>query len=116
MIAEGFLAECCSVCGFSERRVWDYKMPLLMHFKDNNRKNYRPENLQLLCYNCYYLNIGDVFTYKQIQGLEDHKPVYKGEVDWEAELSDYQREVLAKLNLDNGVMDSDDGQEFISRL
>ncbi len=55
-------------------------------------------------------------TYKQIQGLEDHKPVYKGEVDWEAELSDYQREVLAKLNLDNGVMDSDDGQEFISRL
>lgn len=116
MISEGFLQECCSLCNFSERRVLDYKMPLIMHFKDNNKKNYRPENLQLLCYNCYYLNIGDVFTSKQIQGLEDHKPVYKGEVDWEMELTDYQREILAKLDLDNRIMDSDDGTEYISRL
>jgi hypothetical protein len=116
MIAEGFLKECCSVCGFSERRVLDYKMPLVMHFKDNNRKNYRPENLQLLCYNCYYLNIGDIFTSKQIQGLEDHKPVYKGDIDWEVELDDYQREILSKLNLDDYSSTPDDGSEFISRL
>jgi hypothetical protein len=116
MIAEGFLKECCSVCGFNERRVLDYKMPLVMHFKDNNRKNYRPENLQLLCYNCYYLNIGDIFTSKQIQGLEDHKPVYKGDIDWEVELDDYQREILSKLNLDDYSSTPDDGSEFISRL
>lgn len=116
MIAEGFLKECCSVCGFNERRVLDYKMPLIMHFKDKNKKNYRPENLQLFCYNCYYLNIGDIFTAKQIQGLEDHKPVYKGDIDWEIELDDYQREILANLNLDTLSSTPDDGTEFISRL
>lgn len=116
MIAEGFLKECCSVCGFNERRVLDYKMPLLLHFKDNNRKNYRPENLQLVCYNCYYLNIGDIFSAKQIQGLEDHRPVYKDDINWEIELDDYQREILAKLNLDPDNSIPDDGSEFISRL
>ena len=31
----------CSVCKFHERRVSDYKMPLLLNFKDGNKKNYR---------------------------------------------------------------------------
>ena len=38
MIEEGYLKEECSVCGFSERRVIDFKIPLLLHFKDKNKK------------------------------------------------------------------------------
>ena len=34
LITEGHLLEECAVCGFNERRVSDYKMPLLLNFKD----------------------------------------------------------------------------------
>ena len=37
LITEGYLLEECAQCGFSERRVLDYKMPLLLHFKDGNK-------------------------------------------------------------------------------
>jgi hypothetical protein len=116
LIVEGFLEECCSICEFNERRIYDYKMPLILHFKNNNKQNYRLDNLQLLCYNCYYMHVGDLFTDKQIQGLEDHVTIYKSEVDWELELSDYQKEMLEKLNLDFNTTSEEDGSEFISRL
>ena len=51
LIEEGYLLEECSMCGFKERRVLDYKMPLLLHFKDNNKSNYTRDNIELLCYN-----------------------------------------------------------------
>jgi hypothetical protein len=113
LIEEGYLKEECNSCGFQERRVLDYKMPLILHFKDNNKKNYRVENLQMLCYNCYFLTIGDIFTGKQIEGLEDHKPVSKGQVDWEVD--DYTTQRLAELGLGDSIP-KDDGSEFISRI
>ena len=111
LITEGYLLEECGSCGFHERRVLDYKMPLLLHFKDNNKKNYRKENIELLCYNHYFLTVGDIFTGKQIQGIEDHKPVNQGIVEWE--LDDYQRQRLIELGLEEK---EDDGLDIISRL
>ena len=113
LIAEGHLEEKCNSCGFQERRVLDYKMPLLLHFKDGNKKNYRKENIQFLCYNCYYLSIGDLFTDKQIEGIEDHKPVNQGEVDWEVD--DYTKQRLKELGLGDIEEDKDDF-DIISRL
>ena len=86
-------------------------MPLLLHFKDNNKKNYRKENIQFLCYNCYYLSIGDLFSNKQIEGIEDHKPSYQSEVDWE--IDDYTKQRLEELGL--GDVDEDD-YDIISRI
>ena len=57
LITEGYLLEECAMCQFKERRVLDYKMPLLLHFKDGNKKNYRKENIELLCYNHYFLTV-----------------------------------------------------------
>jgi len=111
LVTDGHLEEKCNSCGFQERRVLDYKMPLLLHFKDNNKKNYRKENIQFLCYNCYYLSIGDLFTNKQIEGIEDHKPVNQGEVDWEVD--DYTKQRLEELGL--GDID-DDEYDIISRV
>ena len=111
LVTDGYLEEKCNSCGFQERRVLDYKMPLLLHFKDNNKKNYRKENIQILCYNCYYLSIGDLFTNKQIEGIEDHKPVNQGEVDWEVD--DYTKQRLEELGL--GDID-DDEYDIISRV
>ena len=110
LITEGHLLEECAVCKFNERRVNDYKIPLLLNFKDNNKKNYRKENIELLCYNHYFLTVGDIFTDKQIKGIEDHKPVNQGNVKWE--LDDYQLEQLEKLGLGN----SNDEEDYISRI
>ena len=70
LITEGYLEEKCAICGFEERRVLDYKMPLLLNFKDDNKKNYKLDNIELLCYNHYFLNVGDIFTNKQIEGID----------------------------------------------
>ena len=112
MIAEGYLLEECCSCNMKERRVLDYKMPLLLHFKDSNKKNYRIENLELLCYNCFFLTVGDVFENKQIQGLEDHITIYKQEEpSWE--LDEYQLQRLRELGLVDKEPEQDD---YISRI
>ena len=109
LVSEGYLKEECSNCGFHERRVLDYKIPLILHFKDKNKKNYRKENIEFLCYNCYYLTIGDVFTDKQIEGIEDHKPLSKSEVNWK--IDDYTAQGLKELGLGE---DEDDGLDLLS--
>ena len=37
LIVEGHLEEQCTRCGYHERRVLDYRMPLILHFKDKNK-------------------------------------------------------------------------------
>jgi hypothetical protein len=113
LLEEGYLKEECSLCQFHERRVLDYKMPLIMHFKDGNKKHYRLENLEMLCYNCYFLTIGDIFTGKQLDGLEDHKPMNNSQVDWEVD--DYTSQRLKELGLGDPP-DVDDDYDLISRL
>ena len=84
-----------------------------MHFKDGNKQHYRIENLEMLCYNHYFLQVGDIFSNKQIEGLEDHKPMNESKVDWEVD--DYTAQRLKEL----GLYDSkpvDDGSEYISRF
>ena len=71
LIAEGYLKDECYHCGFCERRVTDYKIPLLLNFKDGNKYNYLLDNLELLCYNDYFLLITDPLTPDQIREVED---------------------------------------------
>tara|TARA_R110001592_G_scaffold271671_2_gene538234 strand:+ start:3332 stop:3958 length:627 start_codon:yes stop_codon:yes gene_type:complete len=111
LITEGYLEEKCSQCGFQERRVLDYKMPLLLNFKDNNKKNYKIDNVELLCYNHYFLTVGDIFSNKQIEGIEDHKPVNQGKVEWEVD--DYHLQRLKELGLDPN---DEDEYDIISRI
>ena len=80
-----------------------------MHFKDNNKKNYKLDNVELLCYNCYFLQVGNIFNDRQIQGLEEHKPVNESKVDWE--IDDYHLQRLKELGLEDK-----DELDLISRL
>jgi|TARA_B100002019_G_C21272705_1_gene603312 hypothetical protein len=112
LIEEGYLYEECSECGFHERRVSDYKIPLLLNFKDGNKKHWGLNNLELLCYNHYFLKVGDVFTEKQEQQIVDHKPVNEGKVDWE--IDDYHLERLKELGLEDD--DESDVDKYISRI
>ena len=60
LIKHAIFEEKCDECGFEERRVVDYSVPLLLDWKDGDRTNHLKENLRLLCYNCYYLYIGNI--------------------------------------------------------
>ena len=111
LIAEGYLDECCSNCKFNERRVLDYKVPLIMHFKDGEKKNYKLDNVGLLCYNCYFLQIGNIFNDVQIQGMEEHKTPNESKVDWKVD--NYHMQRLKELGLED---DGEDEFDIISRL
>jgi hypothetical protein len=104
-INEGFLKECCDKCNFSERRVIDYKVPLLLTFRNDNKADYRLENLQLLCYNCYFLYIGDVFTSGQLQGIESNREAKEKSFDWQ--LDDKQIANMKSLGLWDEEADED---------
>lgn len=60
LIVEGYLLEQCNICGFHGRRVTDYKVPLKLAFIDKNSRNHLLENMELVCYNCYFLYYGEL--------------------------------------------------------
>lgn len=64
LIRDGIIEEKCELCGFFEKRITDLKAPLLLTFRDGNNKNWQLDNLELLCFNCYYLTIGNLFGRK----------------------------------------------------
>ena len=60
IITNSILEEKCDNCNFCERRVVDYTIPLLLDHMDGDRTNHRRWNLRMLCYNCYYLMVGNI--------------------------------------------------------
>ena len=114
LIYEGYLKEECSRCKMHEHRVSDNKVPLILNFKDNNKKNYKLDNVELLCYNCMFLYVGDIFTEKQVLHMEDYIPTPETQkVDW-GNIDEHFEEHMKQL----GFIDKDDdnSNEFISRL
>jgi hypothetical protein len=61
LLREGIVKEECQDCGFHEHRITDGSIPLQMIFLDGNRENGKRENWKLICYNCYYLQIGNIW-------------------------------------------------------
>ena len=57
LVKYGYKKDCCEACGYDRKRP-DEKAPLLLHFLDGNQQNHKLENIQLLCYNCYYVDVG----------------------------------------------------------
>lgn len=114
LVFEGLLYNECCKCGFHEYRVTDYKVPLLLNYKDKNKTNWTLSNLELVCYNCYFLKVGDVFDDQQRATIEDIKSptIAKAkEVDWE--LDEYYRKHFEELGLGD---DEDDTNEYIAKL
>ena len=114
LIEQGYLSEECAVCSFKERRVLDYKMPLLLHFKDNNSNNYSLDNVQLLCYNHYFLTVGDIFNDKDVKQIESKQEHFGTSEKVEWEVDDYHLQRLKELGLDD--KNEDDPNQYISRI
>ncbi len=58
LFQNGYKQEECECCGFDERRFTDYTVPLLLDWIDGDKSNHQLENIRVLCYNCYYLQVG----------------------------------------------------------
>ena len=115
LINDGILKDECYRCGFHEYRVVDYKIPLVLHFKDKNKRNFGVSNLELLCYNCYFLYVTDLFNTKDLSALEDNLDVtFKTSEHVELELDEYNLQKLKEL----GLIDDkpNDGSEIISKI
>ena len=73
--------------------------------------NWKIENIELLCYNCYFLQIGDVFNTKQIKNIEEDAPVKKDDqIDWEMD------DNMLEHFKDIGLVDDSPEEDYISRL
>jgi|TARA_B110000093_G_C12766020_1_gene324601 hypothetical protein len=114
LIEQGYIQEECAVCKFKERRVLDYKIPLLLHFKDKNTNNYNLDNVQLLCYNHYYLQVGDIFNAKEVKQIETGAEHFGTTDKIEFEVDEYHLQRLKELGL--GDDDEDELNQYVSRI
>lgn len=73
VIENHYLSLKCNKCGYHERRLTDMKPPLLLNFINRKKVDWRLENLELLCYNCYFLYIADPFTSETVREIESQK-------------------------------------------
>jgi len=86
-----------------------------MHFKDGNKRNYFKNNIEMLCYNCFFLTVGDVFTDKDVEDIESSKPLNNTTDATDFEIDDYHKKRLQELGLmDEDPNDSPD--QYISRI
>ena len=111
LIFEAYLEEKCSHCGFSERRVHDTKVPVILNHKDGNKINYHLDNLEFLCYNCSFLYASSAISEDQVEAQEDFVE-RRDTHDWE--MDEHHIEHLKNLNLYKED-DSKPGEEYISR-
>jgi hypothetical protein len=111
LIFEGLIEEKCNRCGFSERRVTDLKVPIILNFKDKNKKNWNLDNIEFLCYNCSFLYGESPIEEKQAEAMEDYVKTKKDEPDWE--MNQAHIDHLKDLGLYD---EEEDGSEYISRL
>jgi len=64
LIREQIFLEQCEICGESERRISDDKSCCILVWKDGNQHNHRKDNLQMLCYNHFFLYHGNLKTWR----------------------------------------------------
>ena len=115
LLYEGRLRSECYRCHHTEKRVIDYKQPIMLSFKNGNKHDWRFENLEMICYNCYFLFVGNLYSEKQVKNMEDITSIKVRAGEMDLKIDDHYLEHFKEL----GLLDEDDdmsGDEFISKL
>lgn len=101
----------------------------MLHFKNNNKTDWRIENLEFVCYNCSFVYSLDFFKESMIENLEAtplESEAYKQELQDFTQLDDFYLDFIKQSGVDLSDLDtskfkpknvsSDIGNEFIDRL
>jgi len=112
LVYEGYLVEECYKCGYHEERLQDRRVPLILHFKNKDRKNYELTNLELLCYNCSFLYNVSAITDKMVLAQEDF--VEKQQKEFDYEIDEHMMIHLRELGLWKEEKVGD-GSQYISK-
>jgi len=129
LIEKEKLKDKCNRCGFNHKRQEDSKAPLMLYFKNGNKRDWRLDNLELVCYNCAFLYNLDFFKDSMLSTIEStplDSEAYKKELQEFTQLDDFYMDYMKELgvNLDETTPESfipktsieDIGNEFIDRL
>lgn len=84
----------CAKCGFCEPRLSDSAIPLLLNYIDGNSKNKKFENLELLCYNHFFLNVNNPFG---------RRKTFIASEDIVEKSEDVQIEIVPEVSTENGI-------------
>lgn len=60
IIQAKYLEEKCCHCNYSQKRATDFKSPLILHHINGNNRDHTLTNLEILCFNCYFVLVGNI--------------------------------------------------------
>jgi len=55
IVRNGYIAQECCNCGYDDYREADMRGPYIINFLDGDGTNHEIDNIQLLCYNCFFI-------------------------------------------------------------
>lgn len=75
LIEDEIFMEACTICGFNEKRLSDGLTPIILVFKNGNKKDMRLENLEFVCPNHYFLYYGNMIP-RPYLNMSENDPFY----------------------------------------
>ena len=114
LFESGIVEEKCMACGFQEKRVVDNKIPVILHFRDGDKRHFTISNILVTCYNCFFLQYGRVFSETDLRSIEDNRPIDSTTDRVHFELDEYHRKKLDELGIFEDKV-TDDPYDLVSR-
>ena len=101
--------DACEQCGYDESRMKDGKLPLMIHFINGDRKDWRIDNIKWLCYNCAFQMCSDPFTGRVLNNIQS-SPIVGHESSEENNLLFYNLDQYFLNEIDNMQTFVEDGR------
>lgn len=99
LIVSGYIEERCKHCGFCQKRPTDLKTPLLLNHIDGDKTNHKASNLEVLCYNCYFLLVGNIRKNMTALTTEVYdRPEHESQIEMIADTEEKQK-ALANIDV-----------------
>lgn len=110
LVISGYMEEKCSHCGYCQKRPSDLKTPLILNHVNKNKSDHRIENLEILCYNCYFVLVGNIAR----RDLRNNRYDRPEEVIPTSQLLDTDRSIETMLTMD--LLTEEEKMELIKNL
>lgn len=93
LVLNGYKEEKCNSCGYCSKRPTDFKSPLVLHHLNGDISDHRLDNMEILCYNCYFIQVGELRK----------KEMRQAHVSQRAETPQHMLVPSTQETIDNGV-------------